>query len=210
MNEKGLFTRRKFIIGSAATLGGVILSWTHRLLGILEARAQEPALTSQIYLPLVARSSELAKPRVVHVRDASATNWNGTGLFYNAVDQDVVNNMVQTGLQFLTGQDYWPDIRSALFERVHPGGYSAGQKIAISKAHTYDYLLCAEEAGLGVCEGTRSDPGGNPLQEPYGSGYDDIEYIRVDYSNKQTEAFSDQPSALSEKLKADRLLYPRR
>jgi hypothetical protein len=43
---------------------------------------------------------------------------------------------------------------------------------------SYDYLFCAEEAGLGV--GTRSAPGGKPLQEPYGSGYDDIEYIRVD------------------------------
>jgi hypothetical protein len=50
----------------------------------------------------------------------------------------------------------------------------------VSTLHTYDYLFCAEEAGLGVCEGTRSDPGGNPLQEPYGSGYDHIEYIRVD------------------------------
>jgi len=50
----------------------------------------------------------------------------------------------------------------------------------VSKAHTYDYLFCAEEAGLGVCEGTRSDPGGDPLQEPYGSGYDHLEYVRVD------------------------------
>ena len=45
---------------------------------------------------------------------------------------------------------------------------------------TYDHLFCAQEAGLGVCEGTRSDPGGDPLQAPYGSGYDEIEYIRVD------------------------------
>ncbi|NIO72351.1 MAG: DUF362 domain-containing protein [Anaerolineae bacterium] len=420
MNERRLFTRRKFIIGSAATLGGVILAWTQRLLGIPEARAQEPKLTPRVYLPIVFGSGEpLPKPRVVHVRDADATNWNGTDPFYNAVDQDVVNNMVQTGLQLLTGQDSWPDIWNALFERVHPSGYSAGQKIAIkvnlnaskydcynhdnlidalpqpvlalisgmvaagvqpgdvivydsirvvpsylsgpiwavypevkfvgtgscpgviapshgkdpsltvrfndpygyvndrqladvlydatyvinmpiikrhggddanpvtlafknhfgslnrisgsgnddlhlyintstslyrttyspfvdiysntniraktvltlgdglyggtapssppiqswsifggacnslffgtdpvavdcvmadlivaeglvSKAHTYDYLFCAEEAGLGVCEGTRDDPGGNPLQAPYGSGYDDIEYVRVD------------------------------
>jgi hypothetical protein len=411
LNEKRLFTRRKFIIGSAATLG------------IPEARAQEPELTPRVYLPIVFGSGEpLPKPRVVHVRDADATNWNGTDLFYDAVNQDVVNNMVQAGLQLLTGQDSWPDIWSALFERIHPGGYSAGQKIAIkvnlnashdcdshgnlidalpqpvlalisglveagvqpgditvydsirhipsylsgpiwavypdvkflgamdteepcsgvnapshgkdpsltiqfndpygyvndrqladvlydatyvinmpiikrhggdnanpvtlsfknhfgslnrisgsgndnlhlyintssplyrttyspfvdiysntniraktvltlgdglyggtapssppiqswsifggacnslffgtdpvavdcvmadlivaeglvSKAHTYDYLFCAEEAGLGVCEGTRDDPGGHPLQEPYGSGYDDIEYVRVD------------------------------
>jgi hypothetical protein len=131
MNEKRLFTRRKFIIGSAATLGGVILAWAQRLLGIPEAQAQEPALTPQIYLPIVIRSSQLPKPRVVHVRDTDATDWNGSGLFYNAVNQGVVNNMVQTGLLRLTGQDSWADIWSVLFERVHPGGYSIGQKIAI-------------------------------------------------------------------------------
>jgi hypothetical protein len=415
MNEKRLFTRRKFLIGSAATLGGAILAWTHRLLGIPVTQAQEPAPSYRVYLPIVVGSS---KPRVIHLRDADATDWNGTDLFYNAVDQDVVNSMMQTGLQLLTGQDSWADIWSALFERVHPGGYRAGQKIAIkvnlnashdcsnhgnlidalpqpvlalisgmvaagvqpgdvtvydsiraipsylrdpiwavypdvrfvgtgscpgviapshgkdlsltvpfndpygyvndrqladvlydatyvinmpiikrhggdnanpvtlsfknhfgslnrisgsgnddlhryidtssslyrttyspfvdiylnpnirdktvlilgdglyggtswssppiqswsifggacnslffgtdpvavdcvmadlivaeglvSRAHTYDYLFCAEEAGLGVCEGWRSDPGGNPLQEPYGSGYEDLEYIRVD------------------------------
>jgi hypothetical protein len=128
LNEKRLFTRRKFLIGSAATLGGAILAWTHRLLGTPVTRAQEPELTPQVYLPLVFGSG---KPRVVHVRDADATNWDGTGLFYNAVDQDVVNAMVQTGLQLLTGQDSWSDIWSALCERVHPGGYSPGQKIAI-------------------------------------------------------------------------------
>jgi hypothetical protein len=45
----------------------------------------------------------------------------------------------------------------------------------VSTPRTYDHLFCAEEAGLGLCEGTRDDPGGNPLQEPYGSGYSDIE-----------------------------------
>jgi hypothetical protein len=136
LSEKRLCTRRKFLIGSAATLGGVILAWTHRLLGIPEAQAQDPT-PHRIYLPIVARCSKsytskpFPKPRVVHIRDADATNWNGTGLFYNAVDQDVVNNMVQTGLQLLTGQSSWTDIWSTLFERVRPGGYSAGQKIAI-------------------------------------------------------------------------------
>jgi len=43
----------------------------------------------------------------------------------------------------------------------------------------HDYLFCAQEAGLGVCEGTRDNPGGNPWQEPYGNGYSKIEYIRI-------------------------------
>jgi hypothetical protein len=44
----------------------------------------------------------------------------------------------------------------------------------------HDYLFCAEGVGLGVCEGTRADPGGNPWQMPYGSGYSKIAYTRVD------------------------------
>lgn len=127
MNEKRLFSRRKFLMGSAVTLGGVLLAWTQRLLGIPQAQAQG-SMPPPIYLPIVFGAS---KPRVVHVRDAGATNWDGTGLFYNAVNQDVVNDMVQTGLQRLTGQSSWADIWRALFERVHSGGYSAGQKIAV-------------------------------------------------------------------------------
>jgi hypothetical protein len=36
-----------------------------------------------------------------------------------------------------------------------------------------DYLQLAEEAGLGVYER------GDPWQQPYGSGYDSIDYVRV-------------------------------
>jgi hypothetical protein len=49
----------------------------------------------------------------------------------------------------------------------------------LSTDHAYDYLFCADEAGLGVCEGSHGDPGGNPWQKPYGSGYESIQYIRV-------------------------------
>jgi hypothetical protein len=121
MNGKRRFPRRQFLIGSAATLAGVILAWTQRLLGMPETRAQEPELTPQAYLPIVFGPGEpLPQPRVVHVRDADATDWNGTDLFYNAVDQEVMNSMVQTGLQLLTGQDSWADIWSTLFEPVPP------------------------------------------------------------------------------------------
>lgn len=44
----------------------------------------------------------------------------------------------------------------------------------------YDYLFTAQDAGLGVCEGTRSNPGGDPWQTPYGNGYSEIQYIRRD------------------------------
>jgi hypothetical protein len=45
---------------------------------------------------------------------------------------------------------------------------------------SYDYLFCAQDAGLGLCEGTRADPGGHPLQLPYGSGYTTLTFIRID------------------------------
>jgi Domain of unknown function (DUF362) len=44
----------------------------------------------------------------------------------------------------------------------------------------YDFLFCAQEAGLGLCEGTRANPGGKPLQQPFGSGYSTISYTRID------------------------------
>ncbi len=50
----------------------------------------------------------------------------------------------------------------------------------VTTTHTYDYLFCAHEAGLGTCEGTWDEPGGDPLRMPYGSGYQGIEYERVD------------------------------
>lgn len=50
----------------------------------------------------------------------------------------------------------------------------------ISDPNVYDFLFCAEEAGLGKCEGSRSNPGGKPLQTPYGSGYSKLTYIRKD------------------------------
>jgi hypothetical protein len=65
------------------------------------------------------------------VRDSTATYWDGTSLFYNAVDQRRVNAMVQAGLQSLTGRNSWGDLWRALFERVRPAGYQPGQKIAI-------------------------------------------------------------------------------
>jgi hypothetical protein len=44
----------------------------------------------------------------------------------------------------------------------------------------YDFLFCAQEATLGLCEGTPANPGGDPLQLPYGSGYSSLEYTRID------------------------------
>jgi hypothetical protein len=151
MNEKRIFSRRKFLVGSATALGGALLAWIHHLLGTPLTQAQEPALSPQAYLPLLFGTGEPppepSKPRVVHVRDPGATDWDGTGMFYNAVDQATVTNMVHRGLQLLTGQETWPDIWNALFERVQPGGYAAGQKIAVKVNLNMTYEFDCESHG---------------------------------------------------------------
>jgi len=132
MNKQNIFSRRKFLVGSATALGGALMGWMHHLLRAPITRAQEPTLTPQAYLPLVFGSGEPPpNPRVVHVRDPRATDWDGATPFYDAVDQDVVTSMVQTGLQLLTGQTFWADIWNVLFGQVNPEGYATGQKIAI-------------------------------------------------------------------------------
>jgi uncharacterized protein (DUF362 family) len=131
VSKKRLFTRRKFLLGLAATGGAAILARLHHLLTVPVTQAQEPGLTPRAYLPIVFGSGTLRKPRVVHVRDADATYWNGSGLFYNAVNESIVTDMVRIGLQVLTSQDTWPNIWRALCERVQPGGYIPGQKVAI-------------------------------------------------------------------------------
>lgn len=67
------------------------------------------------------------------VRDANATNWNGSSspCFYESVNQEAVDNMVNTGLYHLTGESSATAIWGMLFKRINPGGYQAGQKIAI-------------------------------------------------------------------------------
>jgi hypothetical protein len=44
----------------------------------------------------------------------------------------------------------------------------------------YDTMFVAQKAGLGICEGTPDNPGGNPWQTPYGSGYVSVDYFRQD------------------------------
>ncbi len=41
---------------------------------------------------------------------------------------------------------------------------------------TYDYLFLAQAAGLGICEGTPSEPGG----DPWGDGYTNIDYLPIE------------------------------
>ena len=81
--------------------------------------------------------------------------------------------------------DFGNDAPNSLFFAIDPVAIDCLMADLIesefgNKAETHDYLFCAEEVGLGVCEGTRASPGGDPWQLPYGSGYSKIEYVRTD------------------------------
>lgn len=70
-------------------------------------------------------------PKIVHVRNGNATDWDGSGWYGDAVTQTAVDTMVQQGLQDLTGKSSWVDVWNDLFSQVQPSGYQVGQKIAI-------------------------------------------------------------------------------
>jgi uncharacterized protein (DUF362 family) len=43
----------------------------------------------------------------------------------------------------------------------------------------YDYLYCAQDAGLGMCEGDKGSSGGKPWAEDPSTGYSTIDLIRL-------------------------------
>lgn len=130
MNAKRIVTRRELLKGAGTALLGTLLGY--RAITSMErtTQAQDPTLTPMAYLPLVNRGGPApGASRVVHVHDPDATNWSGSGWYGNAVNQSAVDDMVQTGLQDLTGKSSWADIWADLFSRVQP--YQMGKKIAI-------------------------------------------------------------------------------
>jgi hypothetical protein len=138
--ERKKFSRRDFLRGGAVAGAGLILS---KLLasgggGAPASLAQDGDPTRTVYLPQVYKQPTptptprpISESRVVHVRSSNATNWSGSGWYGSAVNQTVVDSMVQQGLQELTGQNSWAGVWDDLFSRVKPAGYQAGQKIAI-------------------------------------------------------------------------------
>lgn len=142
--DKGL-TRRSFLVETILAAAGILLSRCKYLLSEQsDALAQEVTPTYSNYLPFVSRDQPTPTPSpvptstpgpvdnsVIHVRAPNATNWSGSGWYGNAVNQNVVDSMVQTGLQQLTGQSAWGDIWYSLFSSVQSSGYQAGQQIAV-------------------------------------------------------------------------------
>ncbi|GAP13449.1 uncharacterized conserved protein [Longilinea arvoryzae] len=60
-------------------------------------------------------------PRVVHVRAGAATKWSGQERYWEHVDPQVVGDMVDRGLQALTGQSTSADAWRRILSNYQPG-----------------------------------------------------------------------------------------
>jgi hypothetical protein len=128
MDGQHRVSRRQFLIGAAAALGGSALAWARSPKAMHSVTGLQPSSTPAAFLPLVAHN-RLALPywgKVIHVHSEDATNWAGEPDHWNYVDQVVVNQMVDRGLMELTGAATVADAWRALMPTYQPG-----QKIAI-------------------------------------------------------------------------------
>jgi hypothetical protein len=146
-------SRRDFLKVLAAAMGAGVIGSSHWVRQALLGNAQ--GQESKQFLPLLEKAEigipsmtptrgptstpeqpapTVTKPappetdgRVVHVHSPDATFWDPSDhRYWNYVDQDVVNNMVDQGLMSLTGQ---PDIHDA-WSSLLPN-YHVGQGIAV-------------------------------------------------------------------------------
>lgn len=126
MDRRQFLTRRQILKTAGLVLGGAVLTSLERLLGAPIALAQDPAPTYTYHLPLISIAPPPPLPKVVQMHNLSATTWSGQTDYWNYVNQNVVNAMVDAGLQELTGTTTIENAWRRLLPR-----YSAGQGIAI-------------------------------------------------------------------------------
>lgn len=125
IDEKHLVSRRRFLLGVAAALVG------SRRAGARPAHTDDdPVLVPRAYLPYIASSGSHNPPlnagKVVHIRSATATNWNGEDDYWSYLDQTAVDSMVDLGLRKLTGAATVVDAWTSLIP-----AYRHGERIAI-------------------------------------------------------------------------------
>src|SRR5512143_4091048 len=137
-------TRRGLLKGLALAGGGLALralNWA-----VPDAAGQEPQPPYRVYLPLIEPFPYWpVSSRVVHIHAPAATHWDfGNSWYGNAVDQAVVNSMVEEGLKQLTGAASAAGAWGILLPK-----YQSGQKIAIkinlnnSNCNDSDYSIDA-------------------------------------------------------------------
>ena len=124
-------SRRDFLKVLAAAVGAGVAGSSHWMRQALSGWAQD--LETKLYLPLVnkAKTSTPKPPettgRVVHVHSHDATFWNTSDhRFWNYVNQQVVDEMVDQGLMALTGQSSVKDAWHTLLP-----DYQVGYEIAV-------------------------------------------------------------------------------
>jgi hypothetical protein len=119
-------TRREALKAMGILPGGVVLN--HVLSGLLAAQAKhkESHLDTQIYVPLVTKYRAKSAGKVVHIQAREATSWDGQSRYWEHVEQNVVDKMVERGVVELTGAATSADAWMQLIP-----GYQPGRKIAI-------------------------------------------------------------------------------
>jgi hypothetical protein len=123
MDKRRLCTRRQLLKTAGLVLGASALASLERWLGAPIAVAQDPAPAHACYFPMISVAPPPAS--VVHVHNLGATTWNGQADYWNQVNQNVVNPMVDAGLQNLTAtptiQDAWQGRHTGLRQGRHTG-----------------------------------------------------------------------------------------
>lgn len=135
------FSRRDFLKGCTLASGCMVADWVISQFSKTvrsTTLAQVPESTPQIYLPIVTRKYSVPTPeptatprpskaRVVHMRSASATNWDfGDDWYGDHVNQAAVNQMMEQGLMRLTGTSTLAGAWMALLPT-----YKKGEQVAI-------------------------------------------------------------------------------
>jgi hypothetical protein len=135
MHPKSRLTRRQFLAGMVAALGGLTLAGLRPQLTKADENIDHP-----VCLPLMFNKSYPGMPagRVVHVHSASATHWNGENAWWEHADATIIENMLNQGLTSLTGTTTVADAWRAILP-----AYQAGQKIAI-KVNFNNSWICDE------------------------------------------------------------------
>jgi hypothetical protein len=146
MAKKRFISRRQFLIGATAALGSAVLTSKRRTqaTGAVSGPSTtlSPTLSPMVYLPFVGHRY-VGWPytgKVVHVHSPVATDWNGESDYWNYVDQEVVNQMVDLGLTSLTGTSTVAEAWRALIPAYQPG-----EKVAI-KVNLVNTWSCGSTA----------------------------------------------------------------
>lgn len=145
---------RRDLLKAMAAVAGTVGIW--RLSDLLSVPKALPAAMDDTipesvssFLPLIhGQPGELptsppppAGARVVHVQSSNATSWGGQTAYWDYVDQDKVNAMVDQGMMALTGTSSV----AAAWQSLLPN-YSHGQGIAI-KANFNNSTNCSDADG---------------------------------------------------------------